>query len=145
VGRGARNSTAAGAASRQASGRRRFRITLKDGSTYSVRAADAEQAGKIALRRAARRTAGQPVRQRTISQRTDAEIEVLDADHPGSDVDRAASERDGDADAGRWVTVCRTHGGVCNHSTLALARSFAAAPEEWCEECREIADQRKRS
>ena len=37
----------------------------------------------------------------------------------------------------RWETICEEHGSVCSHPTRALARSFLAAPEEWCEECRE--------
>lgn len=114
---------------------RSYRITLSDGSTLRVRAANRPAAEREALRRAARRTAGQAIRHRTIARSTGAEIEVIDADHPDADVDRGAPERPGDADAGRWVTVCRTHGGVCNHDTLALARSFAAAPEQWCEDC----------
>jgi hypothetical protein len=42
-----------------------------------------------------------------------------------------------DTDDGRqpWSTVCDDHGTVCCHQTLALARSHAACPEGWCEEC----------
>lgn len=40
-----------------------------------------------------------------------------------------------DTDAGRWQTVCETHGSVISHRTIALAKYHAAAPEEWCEGC----------
>lgn len=36
----------------------------------------------------------------------------------------------------RWATLCE-HGNYVLHSTRALAQSFMAAPEEFCEECRE--------
>lgn len=36
-----------------------------------------------------------------------------------------------------WYNACETHGAIVGHRSLSLARSFAAAPEEWCEECRE--------
>jgi hypothetical protein len=39
-----------------------------------------------------------------------------------------------DTDAGRWQTVCETHGSITSHRTLALARLHAAWPE-WCESC----------
>lgn len=43
-----------------------------------------------------------------------------------------------DTDDGRapWSTVCEEHGSVICHSTLALARSHAADPKGWCEDCR---------
>lgn len=44
-------------------------------------------------------------------------------------------EADLDTDGGRWQTVCDDHGAVCSHLTLAVAMSFAPAPEEWCEWC----------
>ncbi len=34
-----------------------------------------------------------------------------------------------------WETICCEHGGVCSHDSRALAVSFAACPEEWCEDC----------
>jgi hypothetical protein len=42
-----------------------------------------------------------------------------------------------DDDGGRapWSTVCEEHGHVISHATLALARSHAADPEGWCEQC----------
>ena len=40
-----------------------------------------------------------------------------------------------DTTAGRWQTVCETHGTIISHATLRLARYHAAAPEEWCEDC----------
>jgi len=35
-----------------------------------------------------------------------------------------------------WCTVCEEHNTLVCHSTLALARSHAADPAGWCEECR---------
>lgn len=35
----------------------------------------------------------------------------------------------------RWVTECESHGFYLCHATRALATSFMAAPEEWCEAC----------
>lgn len=58
---------------------------------------------------------------------TGAEIEVVDN-----------RTRDFMDDDNRWYTVCRTHGFLVGHRTRALAQSWAAAPEEWCEECAEI-------
>lgn len=40
---------------------------------------------------------------------------------------------DGD---GPWFNICDDHGCIVSHTTLALARSFAAAPDEWCDDCR---------
>jgi hypothetical protein len=40
-----------------------------------------------------------------------------------------------DTDGGRWQTVCETHSTIISHRTLALARSHAAAPADWCEGC----------
>ena len=37
---------------------------------------------------------------------------------------------------GSWYNVCDTHGFICSHTSLALARAFASAPEEWCAVCR---------
>lgn len=34
-----------------------------------------------------------------------------------------------------WQTTCSEHGGVCSHTTRALALSHAALPEGWCEDC----------
>lgn len=36
-----------------------------------------------------------------------------------------------------WFTVCDDHGGCVGHPTLALARSFASCPEDWCPTCQE--------
>lgn len=38
----------------------------------------------------------------------------------------------------RWYNVCEEHGFLVGHQTLALARSFASVPNEWCEACQEI-------
>lgn len=40
--------------------------------------------------------------------------------------------------SGRWATICDIHSTICNHETQATARFFLAAPEEWCEFCREV-------
>jgi len=42
------------------------------------------------------------------------------------------------SEAGKWVTVCETHGTLCNHRTRALASFHLAAPWGWCEDCREL-------
>lgn len=49
-----------------------------------------------------------------------------------------------DADDGRtrWYNVCEEHASCVGHASLALARSFAAVPSEWCEECRPLAAHR---
>lgn len=39
-----------------------------------------------------------------------------------------------------WMTVDLTHGTVASHDTRAAAVDFAAHPEEWCGDCRLIAD-----
>ena len=36
----------------------------------------------------------------------------------------------------RWYNFCEAHGSIVGHASLALARSFAAVPTEWCEDCR---------
>jgi hypothetical protein len=38
-----------------------------------------------------------------------------------------------DTFAGRWQTVCETHGTIISHATLKLARAFASTPEDWCD------------
>jgi hypothetical protein len=35
-----------------------------------------------------------------------------------------------------WATVCEDHGGIVCHTSLAAARSWAAVPGDWCEDCR---------
>ncbi len=35
-----------------------------------------------------------------------------------------------------WATVCEEHNMLVCHPTLALARSHAADPQGWCEDCR---------
>jgi predicted TPR repeat methyltransferase len=48
-----------------------------------------------------------------------------------------------DVDGGAWQTVCDEHSSVVCHDTLRAARSWAAAPDEWCEDCRVIIEARK--
>ena len=38
-----------------------------------------------------------------------------------------------DTAAGRWQTVCETHGTIISHTTLKLAKAFAQVPEDWCD------------
>lgn len=40
-----------------------------------------------------------------------------------------------DTDGGRWQTVCEDHGYVISHATLALARHWQSAPNDWCGDC----------
>lgn len=42
-----------------------------------------------------------------------------------------------DPASGAWATVCEDHGSICNHTTLALARSHLGDPTGWCEACRD--------
>jgi hypothetical protein len=51
-----------------------------------------------------------------------------------------ADNRDGSVDStdGQpWYTICLDHGGLCSHETLALARSWAPLPDQWCPDCQE--------
>ena len=57
------------------------------------------------------------------NQRTGADIEVCTAESQGCD-----------AEFGKWVTICWTHGMVGNWGTKAEALSHAATPDEWCED-----------
>lgn len=50
-------------------------------------------------------------------------------------VDRGPEDEDVLAGYDRWETICDLHGTVCSHGTKRLARSFMAAPTEWCEDC----------
>jgi hypothetical protein len=65
------------------------------------------------------------LRQQTTARSSGAVVELYDTSHPHNVFD---------PDGGRWVTIC-SHGSLVNHHTLATARSFASAPECWCEEC----------
>lgn len=53
-------------------------------------------------------------------------------------LDPGVSEYDDGAELTRWYTCCDSHGAAVGHQTLALARSFAAVPAEWCDDCREL-------
>jgi len=57
------------------------------------------------------------------NQRTGSEIEVCTAESENCD-----------PDGGKWVTICWTHGTICNHETKATAIGWAAYPDEWCED-----------
>ena len=57
------------------------------------------------------------------NQRTGSEIEVCTAESQGCD-----------PDGGKWVTICWTHGTICNHETKAAATAWASTPDEWCED-----------
>lgn len=39
-----------------------------------------------------------------------------------------------DVDAGRWQTVCETHGQICSHTSKKIAMKHLASGD-WCEEC----------
>jgi hypothetical protein len=40
-----------------------------------------------------------------------------------------------DTDAGKYTTVCETHGYSVGHDTFSDARSWLSCPEEWCAVC----------
>lgn len=63
-------------------------------------------------------------RSHAVARSTGAVVVVLDGDAAGLDTA-----------GGRWQTTCEKHDEVISHATLAVARSWAAAPEEWCESC----------
>lgn len=50
--------------------------------------------------------------------------------------DQAQLRDDPDNPRTRWVCSCAVHGVLIYHRTLALARSHAARPKDWCEGCR---------
>lgn len=66
-------------------------------------------------------------RQAHFAQTTGTLVVVVDGEAAGLDVE-----------GGRWSTVCDDHGTVIAHDTLALAKSHAADPAGWCEECQEV-------
>jgi len=70
----------------------------------------------------------------TTARSTGTAVQTGHADDMG--LDRGRSDYDG-IEYTLWYNVCE-HGSCCGHLTLALAKRFASAPEEWCEECREI-------
>lgn len=45
-----------------------------------------------------------------------------------------------DAGEASFATLCETHGNYVLHATRKLANDFRTVPEEWCEDCRRIAD-----
>lgn len=59
-------------------------------------------------------------------------------------LDRGLSDYDG-IEHTRWYNICEPHGMICGHQTLALAKAFAAAPEEWCGDCRDSINTEKGS
>jgi len=69
------------------------------------------------------------LRQRRRCRATGTTVALYDAAAPGADFTPA--------DGGRWVTVCEDHSFLVQHPTLALARDHAAAPDGWCDECRD--------
>lgn len=57
----------------------------------------------------------------------------------GAEIQTCSAESAGMVpDDGAWVNVCWTHGGIVHHETLALARSWASCPEQWCEGCYQV-------
>ena len=63
-------------------------------------------------------------RAHTVSRASRATIVLLDAAAAGLSTD-----------GGRWVTVCDTHGGACNHDTQRMARAWMGEPQGWCPDC----------
>lgn len=63
-------------------------------------------------------------RQHTTSRASRATIVLLDGE-----------AADMDTSGGRWVTLCDTHGEVCNHTTQREARAWMAEPQMWCKGC----------
>ena len=49
---------------------------------------------------------------------------------------------DDDAGESCWSTVCEDHGSIVSHRSLKTARSWATAPEDWCEDCRDELDKK---
>lgn len=47
-----------------------------------------------------------------------------------------AEQADLDPDGGPWVTVCETHGTICCHKTLTLARNHLPLLM-WCGQCQD--------
>jgi len=43
-----------------------------------------------------------------------------------------------DASDGRWMIVCEGHSELVVTDTLALARSAAREPQEWCSQCQDV-------
>jgi hypothetical protein len=41
-----------------------------------------------------------------------------------------------------WATVCETHSTIVCHMTRRAAESWLAAPEGFCDDCRELLDKR---
>jgi len=108
--------------------RKIYRMRLADGEIVETVAASEQQARARIARRLAARTAGKALRERRRNQRTGVTVELVDTHHPDSRLD---------PDGGRWATVCIDHGGLVNHDTLAIARSFLSVPWEFCPDCQE--------
>jgi hypothetical protein len=65
----------------------------------------------------------------------------VSADDLGLDI--GVSTYDG-TETTRWYNVCEEHSSAVGHQSLELAKTFAAHPTEWCEECREAVEERDR-
>lgn len=63
-------------------------------------------------------------RRHTVSRASRATIVLLDGEAAGYDTE-----------GGRWVTLCDTHGELCNHTTQDEARSWMGEPDGWCQGC----------
>lgn len=61
-----------------------------------------------------------------MSRRTGYQVGLYKADQAGMD-----------PESGTWATVCEKHSTICNHESLALARSHLGDPTTWCELCQE--------
>lgn len=78
--------------------------------------------------------AGKLVREARVARSTGVTVELIDGEHPDCDL------FDPD-EGGRWATICREHASIVQHETWKLARQFLGHPEEWCDDCRAIAEE----
>lgn len=74
------------------------------------------------------------VRSASYARSTGTLVLVADGEKQGLDTEDGAMP---------WYTICDDHGGVCSHETLAVAREWASAPEEWCPYCQDERDARE--
>jgi hypothetical protein len=44
---------------------------------------------------------------------------------------------------GGWTTICEYHGGEIQHSSRAVALSWASAPDKWCPSCQNAKELRR--
>jgi hypothetical protein len=71
--------------------------------------------------------------QRRKNRKTKTNIEVVD----GKDSEYCT-------EGGRWITLCVDHGFIMNYDTVTAAKKSASLPEDWCEECQKIIEQKRK-